>query len=141
MPQNTVIARLRKIDKRLADKVSRKRIGSLVGRLWWQSTTDLEPAELPIYQFQDLGTGTAPWAPGASTLAHRYSCRVDGDAYEAIQGLQGEYWVQPEPDGDLLPVEVESQSVPDGQTYAEIGFRVKTEVDRPVEVVEIDLGF
>jgi hypothetical protein len=43
-----------------------------------------------------------------------------------------------------LPVEVETQAVQDGQTYAEIGFRVKTEVDAPVgiaPVATIDLGY
>lgn len=127
MAGKTVLTRLRRVDRRLASRVSRGRIGTLQGRLFWQESGAVEPVEIAIYQFADNGTGAAPWG-GDETIAHRYSVQVDGDAWAGIRKLQGAYFVQPRSGDPMIPVEVDAETEPDDQTYAQVTLRVKVEV-------------
>lgn len=133
MAGRTVLSRLRRVDLRLAQRVSRNRIGTLQGRLFWQAVGDTTYSEMPLYQFVDNGTGAAPWG-GEETIAHRYSVQVDGDSWAAIRKLQGRYFIQPRPDDSMFPVEVEAQTEPDDQTYAQVTFKVQVQVDVGAEI-------
>jgi len=128
MASKTVLDRLRIIDRRLANRVNRNRLGTLQGRLYWQANGVADPVELSIFEFQDQGTGTAPWG-GSETLAHRYSIQIDGDEYAAIRDLQGDYFVQPRPGDNLVAVDPESQSESDQETYVQMSFRVKQSIE------------
>jgi hypothetical protein len=123
MAGKKVLDRLRGVDRRLAERVSRGRIGTLRGRLYWQPEGGSRK-EIDIYEFQDQGTGTAPWG-GQETLGHRYSVQIDGDAWTSIRKLRGTYFVKPRDKDKLIPVDVEGETEPDTETYAQVTFKVK----------------
>mgnify|MGYP001800926283 CR=1 FL=1 len=123
----TVIKRLTDIDARLAQRVSRSKIGDLIGRVYFQPDGSPDPSEVTIQRLLDQGVTSAPWATGTEQIAHRWD--INGE-------FLGNYFVQLSDGGVLIPVIVDNQTASDDQTYVETIFRVTTEIT-PTTVISI----
>ena len=125
----TVLQKLTAIDERLSQKVGREKIGSLIGRLFF-TPNEGDQEEVTIFEFNDLGVVTAPWAGEAELAAHRYEVRISRDWWDENGGLQGKYEIQnSDLDEALVPVVVENQVVDDKQTYVSVTLKVTQEVE------------
>jgi len=123
-----ILERLRRIDIRIASKVSRDRIGSLVGRVYWQTAGTTRRIEAPIYQFADQGVSSSSFATHQAE-GHFYSARIDGSFWESIRHLKGNWFVSPTGlSRHIVPVEPLNQNFDGSMTYADVSFRVKETV-------------
>jgi|694.fasta_scaffold07955_13 hypothetical protein len=123
-----IIERLRRVDNRIAAKVSRDRIGSLNGRVYWQAANSKARVEAPVFSFADQGVSGSSFA-GQSAEGHFYVARIDGTFWESIRHLKGDWFVSPTGLArDIVAVEPLNQNFDGSMTYAELSFRVKETV-------------
>ena len=131
----TVLQRLQSVDERLATKVSRNKIGSLVGRLYFTPDGE-DQAEVSIFRFIDQGITSEPWAVGTEQVGHRYAIRVNRAWWDENGETQGKYHVQLSDElTEQIPVIVENQVIDDNQTYVAMTFRVQTTVTPEISIL------
>ena len=124
----TVQNRLARIDARLAARVSRSKIGDLIGRVYFQPDGADSPNEVTIQRFLDQGVTSAPWATGTEQIGHRYLVWINRGWWDINGSILGKYFVQLSEGAELIPVIVDNQTVGDDKTYAEVIFKVTTEI-------------
>ena len=130
----TVINRLTKIDNRLATRVSRNKIGSLIGRVYFTPNATSVQAEVDIFEFVDQGITTVPWATGTEQVGHRYVAHIDRDWWDLNGAIDGKYQIKTRETGPFIPVTAENQTVEDDKTYVVMIFRVITEVEPELDI-------
>lgn len=92
---NTVLQKLRAIDLRLAEKVSRNKIGSLVGRVYFQQAGSTTWSEVPLVRFTDQGVSSRNSRIGSQVQGHRFAAEVGRDWWDTVRTLRGNYAVRP----------------------------------------------
>ena len=130
----TVLQRLTDIDARLAQRVSRSKIGDLIGRVYFQPDGSPNPSEVTIQRLLDQGVTSAPWATGTEQVAHRYLCWINRAWWDVNGEILGKYFVQLSNGGELVPVIVDNQAASDDQTYVETVFKVTTELTPTISI-------
>lgn len=130
----TVINRLTTIDGRLSDRVSRKRIGSLIGRVYFTPNGSTAQEEVLIFKFVDQGVTSVPWATGTEQIGHRYLAHVSRDWWDVNGETEGKYEIRVNETGPLISVMVDNQVAEDDKTYVAISLKVITEVEPTLDV-------
>lgn len=126
--------RLAKVDRRIAN--IDRRIGFMDGRLYFQALNG-HYCEVPIFEFRDNGDSARPWKDGTQLYAHRYSCKIDRAWWQSHHDLTGRWAIARDfnndrrlpvgtipPSSQLILVEMESNSVQDDATHADVTFHV-----------------
>lgn len=116
--------RLLPVDTRIA-KISR-RLGLLVARLYFKPVGSDSYSEVTVFDHVDLGLTAKNWKTGTEIEAFRYQLKVSKAWYEAVgnQGVHGTYALQLSDGAELLPCELETQTVVDKDTFATLTFRI-----------------
>lgn len=133
----TVQDRLTSIDAKLAARVSRSKIGDLIGRVYFQPDGTPDPAEVTIQRFLDQGITSAPWATGTEQIGHRYLVHINRIWWDTNGSTLGRYFVQLSEGSELIPVIVDNQTVGDDKTYVEAIFKVTTEITAETTTINI----
>ena len=124
------------MDARLARKVSRSKIGTLKGRLFFTPDGGTQD-EVTIHRFVDQGVTSESWAVGTEQVGHRYAIQVNREWWDANGALNGIYQVQISDDlEELIPVLPENQVVDDSNTYVDMTFKVVSQIESS-EVIDL----
>jgi len=130
----TVNQRLRNVDQLIADRVSRRRLGDLSGRVFWRrkginpDTLNLyEWAEVPIFGFldngytQEAGSGT-DFVP--EQQERTLDVRVNRDWWDThgTSAIDYQYELSFADGGDRVPCSFRNASVRDPDTFAAVTF-------------------
>lgn len=129
--RKTVIERLRKVDLKLANRVNRNRIGSLIGRLYFQLANESTWTEVPITGFTDSGIGQETEKTGEQDSATGFSIRIDRDWWDVWKDTDVRYAVRVtgQANEELKAVDINSHVADDNETFVSAEFRFSFSVE------------
>lgn len=136
MPRKTVLDRIARISLKVAEKVSRKKIGSLRGALFYQVVGESKWIEVPIISFEDQGVGESQREPGVQASGNSYGVKILRSWWDANRNKQVNYAIKMRVDRTvadetepLIPVELESHTQMDNEVYTQATFRIALQME------------